>query len=100
MEVSNTKVVRGIFEVWEDLWLAGKPDSQWSYLHFFHQALDLVHHLVSVRLVDVGTEADLAVPWSLRYWGHSKHLCRLSLGPLARTTVTSSESRWVGSWGR
>ena len=67
-----TNLMRGIFEVWEHLWVSGWLESPVSYLHLFHEALDFVHHLVSVRLVDVGAEADLAVP-ALRYWCHTKH---------------------------
>lgn len=41
-------------------------------LNFFHETLDLIDDLVSVGLIDVGTEADLPVP-ILRYWSDTEH---------------------------
>lgn len=44
-----------------------------TYRYFIHQSLDLVHHLVSVGLVDVGREGNLPLP-VLRYWSNAEHL--------------------------
>ena len=42
--------------------------------NFIHQGLDLVDDLVSVGLVDVGTEGDFALLSALRYGRHTEHL--------------------------
>ena len=47
-----------------------------TYRNFIHQGLDLVDNLVSVGLVDVGAEGDLALLRVLRYGRHTEHLGR------------------------
>ena len=47
-----------------------------TYRNFIHQGLDLVDNLVSVGLVDVGAEGDLALLGVLRYGRHTEHLGR------------------------
>jgi len=43
-----------------------------NLLYFLHETLDLVNNLVSVGLINVGTEADLPIT-ILRYWSNSEH---------------------------
>ena len=62
-----TNLMRGIFEVWENLWVSGWLESPVSYLHLFHETLDLVDHPVPVGLVYVGAETHFSVP-IFRYW--------------------------------
>jgi len=44
-----------------------------DYLHFIHQVLNFVHHLVSVGFIDVGAEGHLSASIIFRYWSYRKH---------------------------